>query len=749
LKVTRGHIIIGLFLIAFLGCLPQLGKANFGYKLDHFFSSDNADFKYYSDYKKQFGNENNFIMLSFDHDKTVFDSLFLNEIDLITDQLATLPELTSVLSPTHTNRKIQLPIIGIKSIPLLHLKDKIALHNDRMRIQGNQSLYSNFFSTDGKSLLLYLIVSDEINKPERTGLLRKIKAICESDRLSTIKHVFYAGQINTQYYYTQTLRYELIVFSAIAVALLLLFLYITYRRLRIVFYTISTLIISVTFSLALIILTLGELDFLMTLLPTILFVIGVSVLIHLIEDYGNNSEELQRYSSTFKKAQRTTINTTFLSAITTAIGFFSLYFLPIQPVQNFGLYTGIGILITWSTSVLLFPALMQIAGSKIYIKKRGNANWSKTLSNSFDAILQKKQIIGVVSFILLVLGLMGIAKLQVNSYFLDDLNPTSDLKKDLIHFEKNYGGIRPFELGITAVEGNLLDPNHIQELSAIQDYLNNTYHVSMSLSIITVLKEVNVSIHGGNPTYSLIPEDRLELSNLLTAAKEFKLIEKSGIMINPSGNETRITGKIFDSGAIEIKEKNEAFKAFMKKFNPQLTFHLTGSAHLMDMANQNVTTYLIKGLVFSLILVTLVIGIALQSVRIALISILPNIFPLLLTAGLMGWLGIDLKIGTALIFTVLYGIAVDDTIHFLMRYKIEQNIHPESALKKTYLHVGKKLLITSFIISAGFLSFTLSEFNSTFYAGLLITTGLLIALLTDLIQLPLLIHSLDKTNQIK
>jgi len=320
LKLTRAHIIIGLFLIASLSCIPQLRKADFGYKLDHFFSADNSDFNYYTDYKKQFGNENNFVMLSFEHEKTVFDSLFLQEIQLITDQLVALPELTRVLSPTHTDRKIQLPIIGIKSIPLLHLEDRIALQNDQTRIQKNQSLYTKYFSTDGKSLLLYLIVSDTLNKKEKAGLLRTIKAICESDQLATIRHVYYAGQINTQGYYTQTLRHELLVFSGIALGLLLLFLYATYRRFKLVFFTILTLIIAVIFSLSIIIIVLGELDFLMTLLPTILFVTGISVLIHLIEDYENHPEGIENGSTTFKKAQRLTFNTTFLSALTTAIG---------------------------------------------------------------------------------------------------------------------------------------------------------------------------------------------------------------------------------------------------------------------------------------------------------------------------------------------------------------------------------------------------------------------------------------------
>lgn len=734
-------------MIASIGCLPQLRKADFGYKLDHFFSADNSDFKYYTDYKKQFGNENNFIMLSFEHEKTVYDSLFLNEIQLITDQLVALPELTRVLSPTHTDRKIQLPIIGIKSIPLLHLDDRIALQDDQKRIQENQSLYSNLFSTDGKSLLLYLIVSDTINKTDKTRLLTSIKAICESDKLTTIQHVYYAGQINTQGYYTQTLRRELVVFSGIALGLLILFLYLTYRRFKLVFFTVLTLIIAVIFSLTIIIVVLGELDFLMTLLPTILFVIGISVLIHLIEDYENHAEEIENGLTLFKKAQRLTFNTTFLSALTTAIGFFSLYFLPIQPVQNFGLYTGIGILITWLTSVLLFPSLMRIFPSKISSRKTGN--WSKSLSTALGIIRAKKGVIGYTSLILFGLSLMGMTKLQVNSYFLDDLNPSSDLKKDLIHFENNYGGIRPFELGITANEGQLLDPNHILQLSEIQDYLDNTYHVSMSLSIITILKEMNATIHGGNSAYHVIPKDKAELAKLLTVAEQFKLVEKSGFLISSDLKDTRITGKIFDAGAIKIQRKNEDFKAFTEKFDSQLTFQVTGSAHLMDMANQNVTTHLLKGLIFSLLLVTVVIGIALRSARIAFLSILPNLFPLLVIAGLMGWLGIDLKIGTALIFTVLYGIAVDDTIHFLMRYKIEQKIDPIFALKNTYLHVGKKIVITSFIISAGFLSFTLSEFSSTFYAGLLITIGLVIALLTDLIQLPLLLQSINKNNQTK
>lgn len=678
-------------------------------------------------------------MISIQSADTNFTPDFISQISAFTTEISKLEGIDYIISPTNTLRYVKVPLLGFHSSPLLRQDSPQNLDIDLKKINKDNSLYQYLFSHDKSALLCYIVFSRSVSSANKITLTEVIQQK-SVDILTKEVGLFFAGQPNTQAYYMGTLRQELILFSSISLALLILFITITYRSLLITIYSILTLLVSLTITFGLVSLVLDELDFLMTILPTIIFVIGNSTLIHLIEDHQQKEQTNYKVFN-----QNRTKRITFISSITTAIGFFSLYFLPIEPIQTFGIFAALGIIISWITAIVFFNALMNL--HEIRIKSKQEKSWTVFLSTLFDSIIRRRKVYVFGILVFVGVALIGINKLNPNSYFLGDLNKESTLKQELSHFEENYGGIRPFELGLTAKRGTLLTPNTLNDLNEIQTYIDSIYQVSMPLSLVVFFKEINQALHGGNPLENKIPLDSISKQDLINAFSHHKVASKLNFIIDSTLTKTRITGKIPDLGAQAINAKNKALISHLKQYDDRFDYSITGAAHLMDNSNNHVTFNLLIGIAFSLILVTIVIGISLQSVKIALISILPNLYPLILVAGIMGYIGIDLNIGTAIIFTVLYGIAVDDTIHFLIRFSAE--IGKEDALRNTFIYAGKKIIITSFIISSGFMAFILSDFGSTFYAGIFISTGLVIALLTDLILLPILLHYFIKTKKIK
>mgnify|MGYP000477642443 CR=1 FL=1 len=742
----KAYIVIGGMILLSILCIQNISGLQFGYKLENFFGKEDLQFQFYKNYKNQFGSDNNFLMIGIESKDGIFDQSFLEEVDVISKRVEEIDKVDRLFSPTNIRRKIKIPYLGVRSEPLLDFSSQSELLKSSQLESRSNNIYSNLFSKDETAIILYLVIADTLSKKEKGALLASVKkeTSYQNNESSQIASVHFAGQVNTQMYYIDVLEKEVVLFALITLILLVLFIAITFRSLFAILSSLFILILAVVFTLTLIKWQLGELDFLMTMLPTLLFVIGVSNTIHLLATYRDEFQKENDKNKAIVSTLKTTGIATLVSSVTTAIGFFALYFLPIVPLQNFGIYSGIGILITWGTTIVLLPALL-IVTKRFALKQKKGRNWQEFLGRSLELFLNKKRIITGSLVSLLIIAVIGITFIKSNSYFLDDLNDNSSLKKELLFFEQKFGGIRPFELAVTIKDPtkNLLDITAMNELEEIEDYLVNSYGVGMLLSVNSIFKETNYFLHSGNSKFYRVPESEDELADLTKCIDKLRIIDKSGFIVDSTITSARFTGKMDDIGSASMKMKNEDLLSFLESYNSTFNFEITGAAHLMDKTNENVSLHLLKGLSFSLLLVTLIIAILFKSIKLALFSLIPNFVPLLLIAGLIGWLGIDLKISTALIFTVIFGIAVDDTIHFLIHYKHALKRNVQGALMNTYKNVGEKLILTTFILSSGFLAFTLSEFNSTFFAGFLITLGLLFALLSDLIILPILITYIE------
>ena len=731
--------------------IPRLLQLKIDYDIENFFDPEDSDLIYYHQHRETFESDNNFILIAIENKKGIFNKDFLHLIDSVTKHLKDLKYVENIVSPTTLKKVIKVPIVGYINAPVIHLNEPERLAEDKEIIYNTNDFFQSFFSQDTASVLIYLTKDVSISASANDSLLHNIESTLKTFNCGDF-HI--AGKIKTQNYYVTTVNKEMKLLTAATSLLLVLFLIYTFKRFWSVAVPLLILLTSLIFTMTLIQVFIGALDLLMTLIPTLLFIIGVSNSVHILTGYN---EEYLIENNKYKAVNNTIMKigkTTFLTALTTAIGFISLYFIDIPPIQNFGIATAVGVMITWVVSITVLPSAICITQTKKYTNNlKKEKKWNKILTPLFHLIFKYKKHTIVIASLLFVISVIGIYKLETNNYVLDDLSEKSSLKKDMRFFESQFAGIRPFEMGFALKDTSLtiFDIQVAREIDTVQYYLENVYGAKMSYSAMTIMKEINRSINGGKQEYYRVPNSIQEMKNI---KKYFdKNVDKTATstLLTKEGKKGRISSKIHDLGQKKVTELNQNLREFLNKNIHLVDFRITGAPDMMDKTSAYISTQIIKGLIFSFLVVALLMGILFKSVKIALISLIPNVLPLVFVAGLMGLIGIDLKFSTVVIFTIGFGIAVDDTIHLLVRYKIElpNARDKKDALFQSIKTTGKALIITSFVLSSGFLTFLLSDFSSTFYIGLLISITLLFALISDLFLLPILILAIDKNKESK
>lgn len=726
-------LVITLFWASFI---PSL---NFNYDIESFFSLEDPEVEFYDRHQKSFENENDFVLVGIKNNEGIFHKNFLLKIDSLSKNFTQISAIKNIYSPTNLFETIKGPM-GSFRIPLLHTSNPKKYASDKKRIYQSDQYLNSFFAQDGKSISILLKKSGELSRKENSVLLVTIKDVLDTYQFDEI-HL--AGRIQTQDYYMNKMQAQMTLFGVLAFALFVGSLFIIFKCIRYVLISFTTVTISMVWIFGVIGWLGISLDLMLTLLPALIFVISTSGSIHLIARFKKEYSVGVTKKYAIKKSIVGTGMPNFLNAFTTAIGFASLIMIPVLPIQRFGLFTAAGILVSFFISLLIVPAALNslpIKASQNLPSTAGKGN-----NSYFIQIAIKKPIlISVVSMTLILFSIYFSTQIKINNHFLDDLDPSSSLKKDLDFFETNFSGIRPFELNVQSnANQSVLDYRALQEMDTVEKYLRREYKVGFLFSPLTVIKSINKATHGGKKNYYCLPTSQGNLDKVLKLADKNRVWGQFLSVITDDKLIARISGKTLDEGNQVLAGRNENLRKFLKHNTKLLKFKITGAAQLLDNANANIAWNLMKGILLAIGVTTLLIGLFTRSWKLAAISLVPNLIPLLLVAGFMGATGIPLKVGTSLIFTIAYGIAVDDTIHFLNNYQLNRKIYQnnDEAVMQTISYMWRPMLNTSLVLFSGFMIFSFSEFSSISTLGLLISGSLIAALLTDLTLLPILLTS--------
>ena len=487
-------------------------------------------------------------------------------------------------------------------------------------------------------------------------------------------------------------------------------------------------------------------NIILIVLPSIMFIVSMSDVIHMVSRYMDALRTEDSIYDAIRISVREIGLATFLTSFTTAIGFLSLYFVRVQPIQVFGVVMGIGVMVAFVLTILMMPALFYLfPGPKFVREQKKDHFWKKYLANWFVGLLGNHRKVLIIWGGVTVIGIIGMVQITSNNYLMDDLSPNEPLKKDFDYLDKHYGGVRPFELSVTLKDTSktVWDMDVLAQVDSVERFVEDSYKVEIKTSLVTALKVFNRSANNGSEEYYSLPTSTRKIKRyrqILRMAGSGKFIRT---FVDSTEKVMRIGGSIGDVGNVEVTKRNLKLEKFLKEKEKSglVDYQITGTAHLIDKNISYLSSSLVQGLLVSILIVALTIGFIYRSWTIMIISIIPNIIPLIVIAGIMGYVGIELKTTTAIIFTISFGIAVDDTIHFLGKFKYElmKDKGKLYALKRSYLTTGKAMILTTLILCAGFFLLVFSSFLGTFYMGLMLCITLFVALLADMTLLPVLL----------
>lgn len=732
----RAWLIIGFLITLTVLLSTVLPKLYFDYEFDNFFNPSEQTTVYFNEQRDTFGTDNDFALIGIESENTAFDSLFLAKIDALTKKIEEGILVSEVISPTNAFQLVKAPLTGIPIKKPLYNNGRI----DSTRVSQDQSTIGQLYSTDNKSVSIIVLTDQQLSKKkcdDFSSFLHEAAAKFE------FKEIHISGRAIGQSVYIDKIQKEFFLFIMISVAFVMVLLYVMFRNKLGVAIPLVIVFISVLWTMSVLYFLDTGIGLLMSMIPPVIFVVGISDAVHLYARFLEEQQLGESLEQSIKTMMGKTGLATFITSVTTSIGFGTLYFTGIPALQDFGIITGIGVIITFLVSILLLPAMLFLF-PKGHSGVSQNKKWERKLERLYAYTIERKKLILSIGFAFTIMCALIGSQLKMNNFLLEDLKSGDKLKDDSDFFDKEFSGVRPFELGIKTDDSNgFISQEKLELLEPVHIYVRDQYGVNSLQSMVSVAYEINRMNHGGSPDYYNLPKTKKDWNTLL---KDFRRLQKTGklqALLNDEGNYSRFFGRVPDLGALTFKEKDKALKAFVNdaSIDKKLDIQITGTGHLIDQTNQNLIYNLAKGLIMAFILISILMGFLFKSWRMVFIALVPNILPILTVAAAMALLGIDLKLTTGIIFTIAFGIAVDDTIHILSRYKLEMRggATPQEALQTSIVHTGKALIITSLILFGGFLSLCFSSFQSTFYIGLLVTITLIFALIFDLTILPALL----------
>lgn len=739
-KNTARFIIV--FVLAITGWLGyHASQSSFDYAFEKFFPIGNTETKSFETFRNTFENDYDFLLIALENHEGIFNSRFLLKVDSFAKDVIQLSYIKKVTAPTD----LKIPIMvgmGMQYRSVLHPNNDSLLKKDIERIYQSKEFIGSFFSADSSSLCIIIQTDEKLSKKKSDKLIDEIENLISSYQFDKY---YLAGKIKAQQIYLNKMQEEIIFFLFTSLILVLLMLIYLFRSLRHVVIPIIVILFSIIWQLGIMQLTGKKIDLLHILLPTILFVVGMSDVVHIMNKY---QEELRKGISQISAIQNALRNVglaTLITSATTAIGFISLITSPILPVREFGLYTAMGVMIAFFITLLLLPSFIVLSSNKA--QSKDNKHLDRFLKKLFIFSLRYQKWLILGSFIILAIGIAGSTQVKINIHLLEDLKESEPLKKEFKYFEQNYAGTRPFEMVANSKDStsDLWNVKSIRFLLMVEEIAIRHFELGSVQSPLIFIRFFNRAIHAGSNKYYTIPSSNQELDSLLLKMRNsgFFPSDESKLYLTEDYSKARFSAKMHDIGSYRAQHIEETFMHELSQIenDSHIKIELTGSARLIDKNISYLSSSIIKGLGLAFIVIAILFGLIFQSLKTIGVALIPNIFPLIITSGMMGFMSMDLRVVTSIIFTIGFGIAVDDTIHLLSRYRIELSKGGSElyALKRAYLSSGKAILITSFIICSGFISMMLSGFLSIMQIGLLVTVLLLSAVLFDLLLLPSLI----------
>lgn len=553
----------------------------------------------------------------------------------------------------------------------------------------------------------------------------------------------------------QTIIGEISIFIGASLLVTSLLFFFFFRSFRATLISIIIVIIGVMWSFGFLGLLNYEITVLTALVPSLIIVIGIPNCIFLTNKYH---QEYKIHRNKAKALQRVTTKVgmaTLLTNLTTAIGFATFVASNNQLLLEFGLVTSINIMALFFLCIIVIPIFHSYVPPP---KERHIEHLDRGYVQAFMGwilrnVKENRFTIYTVAVSLLVISIIGIYKMRISGSLIEDMPKKQAFFQDIVFFEKEFDGVMPLEIMIdTKRKKGVMKLATLKRMEEFEETIDEIPELSKPLSVVNLVKYSKQAYYNGNPDYYELPSSQ-EQSFILSYAKNATKNSKDNLMksyVDSSGQYARITTFMRDENGDAIPKIEAEIRKKADKFFPPNQYHvtITGKALVFQKGTGYLLDNLLSSLIFAFLLTALLIGFMFRSFKMIMVSIIPNLLPLLLTAGIMGFFNIPLKPSTILVFGIAFGLSVDDTVRFLAQYRVElkkNNWKIRKSVYATFSDAGLSMFYTSIVLFFGFSVFMLSSFGGTKALGGLISLTLLFGMLSNLMLLPALVLTLNKT----
>lgn len=715
----------------------------------------------YSKFLKNFGEEGNLIVIATKDNKLFTPKVYEAWSELMTT-IKSHKEVSLIVSVDNLQKIVKND--SLEKFELKPLVDKSKVQNEKHLQEIQKELFTKlpFYEgllynkkTGAIRSAIYLDKKIVNTKARKDFVINDLIPALKTFKDKTGVDLHTSGMPYIRTLNAKTIIDEIGLFIGAALLITSLIFFYFFRSFRATLISLIVVVIGVMWSFGLMGLLGYEITVLTALVPTLVIVIGIPNCIFFINKYH---QEYHKHSNKAKSLQRVITKTgtaTLMTNITTAVGFATFIITNNVLLQEFGIVTTINILAIYLLSLLLIPIFFSYIPSPIprhlgHLERESLTSFLRWIVNTV-----KYNRIGVyiTSLCLLIFGIIGIYKIKISGSIIEDMPKKTAFFDDIRFFEKEFDGVMPLEIMIdTHRKNGAMKLTNLRRMDELEQTIVEIPELSKPLSLVSIAKNFKQAYYNGNPEYYELPTSQEEIfllpyiKNSLQKSKDnpFKSY------VTADGSVARITTFIKDENgekmeAIEARIREKTNKLFPKE---RYEVIITGKPSVFQKGTKYLLDNLLSSLLFAFALTGGLVAIMFRSFKMVLVSIIPNLLPLLMTAGLMGFLGIPLKPSTLLVFGIAFGMSVDDTLRFLAQYRLELSRNDWKIKKSvfaTFNDAGISMFYTSIVLFFGFSVFMLSSFGGTVALGGLVALTLSFGMLSNLVLLPSLVLSLNKT----
>lgn len=750
-------VILALVTI-FMGYQSQ--NIKWSYDLANIVPEKDPDMVYFKQFRETFGEDGNIMALGV-QDSAVYQLETFKKFSELTKDLESKEGIRNVLGlPNLQKLEKNNQTRAFELEPVFPEIPKTQVELDSL-LKGAASL--KFYSgqlinaENGATLILVTIQREVLNSKNRDELVNSIIDAGEKFEQETGVDVHFAGLPYSRSITTSKVKAELNMFLVLSLVVTGIILFLFFRSFKAVFFPLIIIGVVVIWVMGTLALLEYKITLLTGLIPPIIVVIGIPNSVYMLNRYHHEFSQHGDQMKALSRIIRKIGVVTFITNLTTAVGFFVLATTQINVLVEFGIVAGINIMATFVVSIILIPGVFSLykPPSQKHLKHL-KFKLLDSVIQWLDVIVHKlRPAIFAITIAIAGISAYGLSKIKAVSYMVDDIPENSPLKQDLYFFENNFSGVMPLEVIIdTGAKKGVQNLRNLRKVDELETFISSIDYISQPVSVVSFAKAARQAFYNQSEAFYSLPTNR-DMAFIMRYLSEGETEDISQSFIDSTGRYVRVSLKIADIGSNKLDSLvNGVIAPQIDSIfvDSKMDVNVTGTTLMFIKGNKFLIENLLTSMIIAFFIIALIMGLLFRNLKMIIISIIPNIIPLLITAGIMGYFGIPLKPSTALIFSIVFGISVDDSIHFLAKYRQElfaSKFNVSKAISKSIRETGSSMIYTSIILFFGFIIFVLSEFGGTIALGKLTSITLFFAMITNVVVLPALILQFDSGKRSK